>query len=306
MAVTRQWSQDQFQRGESAEQVYWVDAADESAAGFASGVPQPGNTHLRDVRLVAQVPIVTPKMIGTLYEVRVRFIRLRTGEEQQEEDPLDQPPIIHPYIGTSTEPVDADPFGNALVNSVGDLFENQTEEFLSLFIDYTRNESTFDIQKALAYSNKVNEDSFTLNLKNGALIVNPGQALCRFINTEPFAVNAPYVPVTYSFEFREDGFTRRLVDQGLNGIWSDSGTRRIGQFCNAATPAQIITTPCRLDGGKPMKFGDVEIKVMDKAGNPQTPQAGTTPAGATQERKEGAVFLKWKRKKSIAFGGLGL
>lgn len=307
MAATKQWSQSSFQRGESAEDVYWVDAADESAAGYASGVPQQSTSHLRDLRLLAQVPVVRPLVIGALYEVRVRFVRLRTGQEQQEEDPLDQPPIIHWQIGISSEAVDADPDGNPLVNTVGDLFENQTEEFLSLFLDYTRNESTFDIQKALAFSNKTNSDTLTIRGPNGDMRVDPGQGLCRFINAEPYAINAPFVPVKYSFEFREDGFIRRLVDQGLNGIWSDSGTNRIGQFCNAATPAQIITTPVRLDGsGKPLKFGDVEIKVIDKSGNPQAPVAGKAPAGATIEKKTGATFLNWKRKKTIAFAGLGL
>lgn len=307
MAVTRQWSQDRFKRGESASQTYWVDAADENAASFAAGVPQQNTSHPRDIRLLAQVPDVTPKIISSLYEVVVNFVRLRTGEEQKTEDPIDQPPTVAWQIGTSTEPVDADPNGLPLINSVGDLFENQTEEFISVFLEYRHNVSTFDVQRALAFSNKVNSDTFTIHTQRGDLRVDPGQALCRFITAEPFAINAPYVTEILSFEFREDGFERRLLDQGLNGIWDDSGTKRIGQFCNAATPAQIITTPVRLDGGgKPLKMGDAEIKVIDKTGNPQTAQAGSRPPGAILEKKDGAVFLKYERKKTIAFAGLGI
>jgi hypothetical protein len=303
MAVTKQWSQSTFQRGESAEDVYWVDAADENVASFASGVPQQNTSHLLDPRLLVQgSPAVRALMPGTLYEVRVRYVRLRGGGNETE-DPFNKAPVVHWQIGNTNEPVDSDVDGNPILNSVGDVVEGLTEEFPTLHVAHTRPVGSYDIQKALAYGNKTNSDSFSIKGPNGPMSVNQGQALCRSITAEPYALDAEYVMETTLLEFREDGFKRRLLDQGYHGLYDDSGTTRIDRFSNGK--GELWALPVRLNGGKPIKQGSVDFKVG--AAN-KTPIAGTTPKGAEPDPKSTAEakFFLWKRKKSIAFSGLNL
>lgn len=303
MAVTKRWSESLFRRGETAEDVYWVDAADESAASFASGVPQQNTSHPLDLRLLVQgSPSVKTLTPGVLYEVRVFYVRLRAGENKKDE-PTDEAPTLHWQIGSTTEPVDADANKNPLVNSVGDRFTGLSEEFPTLHLTYTRKEATYDVQKALAYGNRTNSDSFTIKGPNGDMLVNPGQALCRSITAERYALDATFVPVSYNFEFREDGFKRRILDQGNYGIYDDNGTKRRDRFSNGK--GKLEFEPVLLNGGLPLKKGNVEFKVGE--GN-QTPVAGALPKGATAERgADGiSIFLKFDRKLSIAFAGLNL
>jgi hypothetical protein len=303
VAVTKRWSESSFRRGESAEDVYWVDAADESAATFATGVPQQNTSHLLDPRLLVQgSPSIKTLVLGTLYEVRVFYVRLRGGENKKD-DPLDESPTLHWQIGSTSEPVDADAKKNPLVNSVGDRFPGLSEEFPTLHLTYTRNEGAYDVQKALAYGDKVNSDSFSIRSINGDMLVDPGQALCRSITAEQYALDAQVVPISYNFEFRADGFKRRILDQGFNGIYDDNGTKRIDRFSNGA--GKLVNEPVLLNGGLPLKKGNVEFKVGE--GN-KTPVAGQLPKGATAERgADGiSIFLKFDRKLTIDFAGLNL
>jgi hypothetical protein len=150
MAVTKQWSQCVFRRGESAEDVYWVDAADENAASFASGVPQQNTSNFLDPRLIVQgSPQVRALTPGRLYEVRVFYVRLGGGQQQQNDNPFDKSPIYRWEIGSTSEPVDSDADGHALINSVGDTYTGCTDDFPTLFLTYTRNEGAYDVQKAI-------------------------------------------------------------------------------------------------------------------------------------------------------------
>lgn len=281
-----------------------MDAANEIAASFASPLFSAGVSHLLDGRLrVTGAPNVTTKVVGALYEVRIRYVsntRQLTGNKK--DDPLDESPTLHWQIGSTSEPIDSDIQGNPLINSVGDLFEGLTDEFTTLYLTYKRNESVYDIQKALYYGNKTNSDQFSITTTNGQLLVNVGQALCRSITAEEYATDAPHVPVSYNFEFREDGFDRRFLDQGLNGLYNDSGTTRIERFSNGK--GKLVVKPVQLNGGLPIKQGDVSFKIGETN---QTPIAGKLPTGAEAVRGTGnSIFLKFRRKKYVAFSGLNI
>lgn len=303
--VTKKWSECFYKRGEYQDDVFWVDAADENEASFAQGVPQPNTSSLRDPRLLVQGnPIVKTLVPGKLYEVRVHYVRLINGAKQQD-DLLDSPMRIHWQVGARSEQTDQDADGNPLINSVGDPFQAEYETFTQLHLTVTRYEGEFDVQKALAFSDKVNSDHFTIRTRRGQLGVEPGQAYCENITSMPYTDDAEAVAVEYNFEFREEGFKRRLLDAGFNGIWKkDDGTKVLSRFHYGYFPFDAVSTPVRLKNGIPVK-GPGGSDVFVGGGN-KTPEKGAKPEGAEVEGDESGDFLIYKRKKSIAFAGLGL
>jgi hypothetical protein len=142
-----------------------------------------------------------------------------------------------------------------------------------------------------------------LNTKNGQLTVFQEQCLCRSITAEPYTADAEYVTVNYNFEFR-DSFDRRLKDEGVNGYYDDNGTTKKSYLVDGN--GDRVTTPQPLKSGKPI---DTTIKVGSGKKTPvavSVPDHSIPPDGALVENFSKASFLKYRRKKTIAFAGLNL
>jgi len=298
MSVTKQWSESRFKRGEYADDVYWIDAANETAATFASGLPQQNTSHPQDPRLLVQgSPDIRPLLPGSLYEATVHYIRLSTGGQQQQDDWRDMPIRVKWTVGNTTEDIDTDSDGKPLLNTVGDTFSGLKIELGTLFLTITRNESFFDIQKSLAFQNHVNNNDFTIQSPLGPLTIQAFQCLCHSIGPESeYAVNAEYIPISYDFELRKDGFDFRILDQGDNGKYSDGGVKKIGRFTDGKTD---FVSSVRLNIGKPI---DTTITVGGSA-----VVAGKVPDWALKyDGGDDAKFIYYKRYPDISFSGLGL
>lgn len=282
-----------FRRGIDAHDEWQVTGASTGSEALdAPGVPHQNDSHPWDVLLLAQQPTVTREGFN-LYLVSVDYVRLGgSGSNPDPNDPLNAPLVYRWEMGNTTESVDQDAEGNAILNSAGERFDPPpTKNIGTLFLTVRRNEPSYDPAIALTFQNKRNSDPFF-----GA---QPGQALCLSIapNAE-YAEDAEYIPVDYHFEFRADKFRHRIMDQGLNGWFNDNGTLKLAPFYMNITDragAAVL-----LDGtGKPIESS---IKV---AGN-ETPVAHQSPSPATIEDTGEAIFLIFEKYGERAFAPLGL
>lgn len=289
--------------------------ADAQAAAIASGspygaIPRIGQQHPRTSSMA--VHSVDPERTGfNLFKVTVNYA---VGTFDGQEDPLLQKPKLKWGIGSESLPVDHDADGNPLLNSALDAFDPPpSAEFTTIFLSITRNEPYFDVAKALAYSNRINANAFTIK---GAGVVDSGQILCRSIQpTGEYIEGVRFVPVCYDFELRSglkqdsdglwDGFKYRILDQGLRAFYDTSlPPARIYDpdqpaRLKAATP---VTTDVRLNG-----YGATFDGAYTVTAN-FSPSTGKTksPKGSIIDVADSAVFLKYKRIKTIDFSGLSL
>jgi hypothetical protein len=134
------------------------------------------------------------------------------------DNPLDQPAEYVWEVGVTQEAVEVDINNEAIENAAGDPPEQPvTIDVHSIFLNVSRNESSFSPAAAIATTNKINSDTFF-----GA---SPGQAKCVGIwSGRTTTEEAVYWPVRYRFEFREglngepNGFKHRMINRGYNMI----------------------------------------------------------------------------------------
>ena len=170
--ATERWIDRRFQKGQSATRAFDVTGvASQLDAGNAVGIAARA-PHPSDDRLKAEQPDVTNPGGPNIYRVVVQYTR-NGASLNTTENPLDDPPRIRWSQGSCTEQVDVDAEGNALLNSALDPIDPPlTRDFGTLFLTVTRNESTYDVGRALAFQNKCNEDAFPIF---GAGTVESGQ-----------------------------------------------------------------------------------------------------------------------------------
>lgn len=135
------------------------------------------------------------------------------GSHNPEPDnPLDRPAEYSWEVGLTQEVVEVDINGDAIMNAAKDPPEQPcTRDIQLIFLNVARNENEFDASSAIASTNKLNSDDFF-----GA---EPGQAKCVGIwSNKVTTPDSVYWPVRYRFEFREDGFKKRLINRGFNMI----------------------------------------------------------------------------------------
>lgn len=323
--VSERWSDEKLHKDFNSTQwtaIRTFDVAgvtDAQAAALASGspygsIPRIGEQHPRTSSMA--VRSIDPERTGfSLFKVTVNY---GVGTFDNQEDPLLKKPRIKWGIGSESLPVDHDADGNPLLNSALDAFDPPlSTEFTTIFLSITRNEPYFDVQKALTFSNRININPF--NIK-GAGIVAPGQILCRSIQPAgEYIEGVRFVPIVYDFELRSglkldsdglwDGFKYRILDQGLRAFYSKTEKGRIYDADQRTAPTKSpVTTDVRLDGkggiynvqatnGAFLLVDGLSIISMDQPGSPK---------GSILDTTDSAVFLKYKRIKTIDFSGLGL
>jgi hypothetical protein len=142
------------------------------------------------------------------------------------------------------------------------------EEFYDFSIVIKRNEANFPILTVGQYLNTVNSDAFQFFANNGVLYSFPaGTTRCRSIQADEQR-HGPvwYFAVSYEFVVRNDGWKRRIMDQGF----------RV------------------LDGTDYKQVADVD-------GNPVTQPVKLNGSGVQLAASAAPVFLEFQTKKTKAF-----
>ena len=237
------------------------------------------------------------------WKTTVTYAWTPSGAFDDPASPLNDPVRFKWKFGSVTLQVDRDYQNNAIVNSAGDPFDSPvTQHFGTLFLTVRRNEPFFNVQTALSYQNYTNSAPFN---PFGAGIVAPGQSRCVSVECDDeLTTRQLFATVLYTFEFRADGFTARIVDQGMRALFvpnGGSGTTAGAVYDNAGNR---LTHPVLLDGkGKPLD-SNVYVGIPGGAG-----VDGTTPTGATVEAIAGpptCTFLHYTTYKQADFNQLGL
>jgi hypothetical protein len=189
-------------------------------------------------------------------------------------------PLLQPYsvqfipqgtqeaIDKAFDPV-AQTFTKELANSSKEPFDPPIqEEFFDFSILITRNEANFNITYANAYLNTVNSDTFMFFARNGVgYQFAAGKARCKSIQASEQRHGAAwYWQVQYEFIVRQDGWLRRVLDQGFR----------------------------ELDGSDYVQIADTE-------GNPVTQPVKLNGSGVKLAASADPVFLEFQTKKTINF-----
>jgi len=193
------------------------------------------------------------------------------------ENPLLQPYSVEFIPQSSQEPIDraidpADPsqaYTKELCNSSHEPFDPPVqEEFFDFAIVIRRNEALFSPVVARPYLNCVNADAFGFYARNTQLYTfGAGQVRCKNIQaTERRHGPNWYWEVSYEFVVRDDGWKRRLMDQGFR----------------------------ELDGDDYKQIADVD-------GNPITQPAKLNGSGVKLGATDTPVFLEFQTKKRLSF-----
>jgi len=256
-------------------------------------------------------------------EIAISYKLGKGSGEQEEEDPLNNPVRYRVRNGITSEATDADVNGNPLLNSAGDPFSGTVQTNISaIFIDAIRNESAYNFPQAIAYTNKVNADVFSL----AGYPIQPGEAYCLGIHPESdFKLDDTYVTVVYSFEIRDrlalnngdrvTAFIHRLLDQGRRG-WAyatgdGANIQDIYSKNGDGTDPTQVSSDIRLRDGIPLErdshiTNNPNFDDSDGRGwQAQTPP-GKAPGATRDIQATGATFLLYQKHLTANFGALGL
>jgi|GEM_PF-6560101 len=297
--ATEIWTARSYVAGLSAHQSYLVSGvADENEAKAIC--PVAANSTFRiDNRLRASEPRVTSPDNPLTYVVEFDYAPPSSGSSSGNNAPSDllRPPIYHPQISLSTEDVDADIEGNAIVNSAGSSFSSpQKKRFPSLRYVYRRFESSFDGARAIAFTGVVNSDSFNMP---GFGSVTAGQAFCEsIVVAAAFNRTSSSIEIQYSFELRADGFKTRILDEGGLAYYVASNNIKLGKIftTNGETVSKAL-----LNGlGAPIN-ATLSVGAVGTAGSNIS-----APIGATVTGSNLAKFLQFKLYREMPFSGLTL
>ncbi|MEM6260162.1 MAG: hypothetical protein AAGI37_17945 [Planctomycetota bacterium] len=167
------------------------------------------------------------------------------GSHNPEPDnPLDRPVEYSWEIGLNQENVEVDINGDAIQNAAGDPPEQPcSRDVHSVFLNVTRNEGSFDASTAIAATNRLNTGNFF-----GA---SEGQAKCVGIwSNKVTTADSVFWPVRYRFEFRADGFKKKLINRGFNFL-NNGVLTRIVDGDEAGTLIEDAVRPTRPSVSRP-------------------------------------------------------
>lgn len=335
--ATERWSERTISRGHSAVRSWDVTGVTTQMAALNTVQTQFGvaewMTHPEDSRL--RVPAggmdARNEQGPAFWRVTAKYDTIAlTGAS----NPIDEPALITPNFGCTTEAIDKDVYGNPICNSARIPFPGVYDEYTNLSITIERWESTYDLAKVLAYTfpkPKLNKDTVTI-ARVGTFL--PGQLKMRSIR----AVNSllsqasldPVVRVCYEIEARAyyqttgdirgdlgglsgiSGFMKRILDQGRQGRYIVSGAGRPGKIVQyvsidpnspSAKTMLEVSDEVLLDGyGEPFAKQDYFVDNASYTADPQD----AVDNGAIVEKTEKAVFLYYLTNEVINFSGLGL
>jgi hypothetical protein len=202
----------------------------------------------------------------------------RNGGNYQN-DPVDWTPKISGDFVKYQVPCNQDIHGNPIVCSAGDPYDPPFMMDAHRFqLKITRYETSTNAQTALTYQDAVNSDTFWG--------VSPGYAKIIGIAPELAPIQSyVYWKVTYTIEFRSDGWNLKPLDKGLRCLIDDDGNPSTNPDDPDLTIIEItdgnnipVKTPVPLDGlGNELTDGSTGV-VYPKAGSSyqtySSPQSG--------------------------------
>ena len=266
--------------------------------GTGLAVPQINDVHPLTSRLVVLEP-ASNRPGFKFFRMVVRYIEPPQGEFiGDKDDPLLEPARLRWRFGIEQVEIDRDKDGNPILNSTRDaLQKNPTRPEPTAFLSVIRNQPFFSPALAILYGGKLNTDALKVE---GKLIAPAGTARVQSIQpTTEFTLAAPFVEVEHAFQFREDGFSFRIMDLGLRGV---------GKKNSVDTPLALfdkegkqITADVRLDGHGAPIASEYKIGIEGLVASNIDP-----PPGSTIDATADAVFLLWKLSKELPFSVLGL
>ena len=278
-----------------------------NATGVLVGSPYPNTTSL----VCKQIGVTENKLTMMTVVANYGISTIVANDP----NPLLRAPVISWKRSRQSLPVDTDINGNPILNSATDAFRsNSSRNFNIKFLTFKRWESSYNQSLADAFDNAVNSDSFTIQ----GITYSPGQAqLVSYVPIEEYQETARFVHVCYELEIRTPSgsgltalqqrhpFQRRLMDQGLRGIYQDpnnSNTKTLGNFFLGGSGGQQCNRDVLLNGqGVPI---DSTI-VVTQAG--YTAQTQTLPSTVlVDSATTGANFLIYFDYAELPFAALGI
>ncbi len=135
--------------------------------------------------------------------------------ESDPSDPLKKIPDIRIGFENFQEPVEADIFGQAILNSVFDRFNPAaTKDASRLVLTITRNEAVFDIIQARKFQDAINSKKALGFLEPLQGKMNIGATRQNY--TDQAGKLLTYWSVTYTIKVREEGWRKRILDKGFH------------------------------------------------------------------------------------------
>ena len=177
-----------------------------------------------------------------LYRVTATYSNLTTNKKQETQSPLDQPPQIEFSFAATNEQIDRDINDDPILNSALESHDPPiTRDFYDLVIRITKNQSSFDYDQAAEYISSINSDRF--------YGFSPYKVKCndysgRSVDNGAFR----YWETKYEFQVRQDGWDRRVLDQGFRSYDGDDddGNPIFTNFTDSSGNA--VSQPVLLNG----------------------------------------------------------
>ncbi len=187
---------------------------DDSIAYNAAGLPEIGDLHPQGGGKYAIAKRIDERM-GLLFRIRIEY----AGQAS---------PLIQPYERSwacekVVEKLWTDASGNALLNPLGERYEDVSREFTDVVYTVTRNEASFPQALIATHVDHVNSDAVTFGTQVHAV----GTCLMHEISGQKDQTGN-YYRVTYRIRIRSDGWKKRILCEGYvywNGAYNPDGSK---------------------------------------------------------------------------------
>lgn len=186
-----------------------------------------------------------------VWDVEVEYSSEPLSQREQEEaqqqspNPLARAPQVRWASQQYAKAIHKDLDGKALVNSAGDPFDPPVEVDRSRWVvTISKNVSSVP-PVILTYSDSINDNPFTI----GGVTVEAKKAKLMALEISELQVenDIQFYVFTYAMEFRKEGWTLEVLDQGLRQKDPNDATLRI-RIQDDGDPAQDVQSPWPLDG----------------------------------------------------------
>lgn len=244
--------------------------------------------------------------------VRVPYQSSPAGRHPDPGNPLGEPIIWNWQQCSFSAGVDTNAAGRLLTDVNGSPFNDVQEDFIEIRATARRNEPIFDAKRALEYINSVNNATVSFN-KNQWKLFKGQSKVGAIVPLSDMTEASPYVTVQYSIVLRAgfiedtdgywDGFKLRILNQGKNGYYNDSGTKKRGKFVvvqNGQITAQDVDVMLNADG-TPFFSGVYKVQKQGGTGFAEPFANPGLPTGMVLEMtSSGVVFIKeWPRSTKL-------
>jgi hypothetical protein len=195
--------------------------------GFVPNSPHPSDPGSRVVLITGQTVASyrDGEVKGLLWDVTVSYGPWNPLEHTADGDPTHQPVRFEIEQITVEVPLYAALDGNPIVNAAGDPFDPPlTDEVTEFLVTCYRNEETIDIFSLLSLTGKGQVNAAPWNgFPAKTVKVLPVKIPQAQWSQEGQKL---YYPMVYQFHVRLEGWTRKVINQGMNELYTSGGTTK--------------------------------------------------------------------------------